>query len=102
MTPQHLFRGALMLTVIALLITAMGCAPKPKGAETVTGAPTAAQGPGIAEISVQVVPVTIDSLVVQHQASGTVTPVMQSQVVGQVGGVVARVVPQGGRLGPEG
>jgi multidrug efflux pump subunit AcrA (membrane-fusion protein) len=98
MTPQKLFRRALMLTVIALFFAATGCAPKPKGPEAAPGSPTAPQGPGIAEISVQVVPVKVDALIVQHQASGTVNPVMQSQVVGQVGGVVARVSRRAGDL----
>ena len=55
-----------------------------------------AKGPGIAEIAVQAVPVKIGSLVVEHQTSGTVKPVMQSQVVGQVSGVVARVAHKAG------
>ena len=55
-----------------------------------------AGGPGIQEIAVQVTPVKIDSLIVTHQAAGTVTPAMQSQVVGQVGGVVARVAHKAG------
>ena len=44
----------------------------------------------------RVVPVTIDTLVVEHQTSGTVNPVTQSQVAGQVGGVVARVLHKAG------
>jgi multidrug efflux pump subunit AcrA (membrane-fusion protein) len=88
--------AGLTLTVVAILLTMLGCAAKPKTAETSPGLLSGAKGPGIAEIAVQVVAVAVDSLVVQHQASGTVNPVMESQVVGQVGGVVARVVRKAG------
>ena len=88
--------AGLTLTVVAILLTTLGCAAKPKTAETSPGLLSGAKGPGIAEIAVQVVAVAVDSLVVQHQASGTVNPVMESQVVGQVGGVVARVVRKAG------
>ena len=88
--------AGLTLFVLAILLTIPGCTAKQKAAETPSGSPTGATGPGIAEIAVQVVAVSVDSLVVQHQASGTVTPAMQSQVVGQVGGVVARVVRKAG------
>ena len=44
----------------------------------------------------RVVPVTVDALVVEHQTTGTVKPYMQSQVAGQVGGVVARIVRRAG------
>lgn len=88
--------AGLTLTVFAILLTMLGCAAKPKAAETAPGLLAGAKGPGIADIAVQVVAVAVDSLVVQHQASGTVNPVMESQVVGQVGGVVARVVRRAG------
>ena len=50
----------------------------------------------MADIVVQTVPVTSGALIVEHQTSGTVKPVMQSQVVGQVSGVVARVARKAG------
>jgi multidrug resistance efflux pump len=90
-------RAILMAGALALALAAIGCAPRqPGGADPARGAVPAASGPGIAEISVRVVPVTIDALVVEHQTSGTVKPVMQSQVAGQVGGVVARVLRRAG------
>lgn len=106
MTFKRSIRTVMPIVVLAVLLTAAGCAPKPKetgaaggastGSTPAGGAPGAATGPGIAAIAVQVVPVTVDSLIVQHQVSGTVAPVMQSQVVGQVGGVVARVARKAG------
>jgi multidrug efflux pump subunit AcrA (membrane-fusion protein) len=85
-----------MLLVIAITLAVLGCAPKPKADGTLPASPAAKTGPGIAEIAVQVVTVKLDSLVVQHQASGTVNPAMQSQVVAQVGGVVTRVARKAG------
>jgi multidrug efflux pump subunit AcrA (membrane-fusion protein) len=79
-----------------LLLTASGCAPGRKAEDPPKKAGAPAAGPGIAEISVQTVPVTSGALIVEHQTSGTVKPVMQSQVVGQVSGVVARVVRKAG------
>jgi multidrug efflux pump subunit AcrA (membrane-fusion protein) len=93
---MRLPRAILAASALALALTAIGCAPKQPGADPAKDAMPAAKGPGIAEIAVRVVPVTIDALVVEHQTSGTVNPVMQSQVAGQVGGVVARVLRRAG------
>ncbi len=88
---------------LALAVTAIGCAPRQTGGDPAKAAASpagtarsSAGGPGMAEIAVRVVPVTIDALVVEHQTSGTVNPVMQSQVAGQVGGIVARVLRRAG------
>ncbi|MGO9308544.1 MAG: efflux RND transporter periplasmic adaptor subunit [Spirochaetia bacterium] len=88
--------GALAMTALAILLALTGCAARQKSAAASPGTPPGARGPGIAEIAVQVAAVSVDSLVVQHQASGTVNPAMESQVVAQVGGVVARVVRKAG------
>jgi multidrug resistance efflux pump len=90
--PKKLLHAGL---TCAIVLTVLGCAAKPKEAGTAPGS-TGAQGPGISEIAVQVVAVSVNSLVVQHQASGTVNPAMESQVVAQVGGVVARVARKAG------
>ena len=95
-TTMRLPRALLAASALALALTATGCAQKQAGADPVKSAAPADKGPGIAEISVRVVPVTVDALVVEHQTSGTVKPVMQSQVAGQVGGVVARVLRRAG------
>jgi HlyD family secretion protein len=79
-----------------LLLTASGCAPGQKAGDSLKKAGVPATGPGMAEIPVQTVPVASGALIVEHQTSGTVKPVMQSQVVGQVSGVVARVVRKAG------
>jgi multidrug efflux pump subunit AcrA (membrane-fusion protein) len=89
-------RAILAAGALALAVTAFGCAPRQAGGDPGKTAASPARGPGIAEIAVQVVPVTIDALVVEHQTSGTVNPVMQSQVAGQVGGIVARVLRRAG------
>ena len=90
-------RAILMASALALALAAIGCAPRQRGgADPARGATPAAGGPGLAEISVRVVPVSVDALIVEHQTSGTVVPVMQSQVAGQVGGVVARVLRRAG------
>jgi multidrug efflux pump subunit AcrA (membrane-fusion protein) len=92
-----LIRGATAAALV-LLITAVGCARGQKPANPPRADSPAAplKGPGMAEITVQAVPVEIGALVLEHQTSGTVKPVMQSQVVGQVSGVVARVARKAG------
>lgn len=82
--------------MIAFLVTLSSCAPSRKAADPPRGAAPQSRGPGLADITVQVAPVVVGALVVEHQTSGTVRPVMQSQVVGQVSGVVASVVRQAG------
>ena len=79
-----------------LLLTAIGCAPGQRSEAPSPGAAAAAKGPGIADIVVQTVVATTGALIVEHQTSGTVKPAMQSQVVGQVSGVVARVAHKAG------
>jgi multidrug efflux pump subunit AcrA (membrane-fusion protein) len=106
MTLRKAFHVVVLLGTTATLLAATGCAPRASAPGAAGGgaaagapageAPAGAKGPGIQEIAVQVIPVKIDSLIVTHQASGTVTPAMQSQVVGQVGGVVARVAHKSG------
>jgi HlyD family secretion protein len=81
---------------LAILMATAGCSAAHRTADPQTGAVAPTRGPGIAEITVQVATVTSGGLVVEHQTSGTVKPVMQSQVVGQVSGVVASVVKQAG------
>jgi HlyD family secretion protein len=92
--PLKLFGRGTSAVVIAVLVTATGCSPARKAGDPSSSPP--AKGPGMAEILVQVAPVKVGSLVVTHQTSGTVKPVMQSQVVGQVSGVVASVVRKAG------
>lgn len=89
-------RAILAASALALAVTAFGCAPRQAGGDPARTGVSPAKGPGIAEIAVRVVPVTIDALIVEHQTSGTVNPVMQSQVAGQVGGIVARVLRRAG------
>jgi multidrug efflux pump subunit AcrA (membrane-fusion protein) len=89
----RLGRGAI---VVAVLVLAIGCAPGQKASDGPTGAALRNEVPAAAEIAVQVIPVEIGDLVVQHQTSGTIKPVMQSQVVGRGSGVVARVARQAG------
>jgi multidrug efflux pump subunit AcrA (membrane-fusion protein) len=93
---SKLFVRSATVAAFALLVTAIGCARGQKAADSPSGASSQAKGPGIAEIEVQAIPVETGALVVEHQTSGTVRPVMQSQVVGQVSGVVARVVRRAG------
>ena len=92
----RLFGRGVTVAALALLVTAIGCAPGKKSVDPPSGAISQAKGPGMAEITVQAVPVQVGALVVEHQTSGTVKPVMQSQVVGQVSGVVARVARKAG------
>jgi HlyD family secretion protein len=89
-------RAILAASALALAVTAFGCAPRQAGGDPGRAAASPTRGPGMAEIVVRVVPVTIDALIVEHQTSGTVNPVMQSQVAGQVGGIVARVLRRAG------
>ena len=84
------------LSFFFLLLTAMGYAPGQRSEAPSPGAAAAAKGPGIADIVVQTVVATTGALIVEHQTSGTVKPAMQSQVVGQVSGVVARVAHKAG------
>ena len=91
-----LFGRGVTVASFILVLAVVGCAPGRKQADPTTGAIPAAKGPGMAEIAVQAVPVKIGSLVVEHQTSGTVKPVMQSQVVGQISGVVGRVARKAG------
>jgi len=91
-----LFRTGVTVASLALAFTVVGCAPGQKPADPLKGAGSPARGPGIADISVQATPVVNGALVVEHQTSGTVKPVMQSQVVGQISGVVARVARKAG------
>ncbi|MGO8695389.1 MAG: efflux RND transporter periplasmic adaptor subunit [Rectinemataceae bacterium] len=99
--PLRSLGNGLFISVLALSVTALGCAPQPKGAQARTVVPQAA-GPGVAEIDLQVTPVTFGALVVEHNTSGTVKPVMQSQVVGQLSGVVAQVLRKPGDWVDEG
>ena len=93
---SKLFRSAATTAALVVALTAVGCAQGKKSGDSQPGPGSAAKGPGVAEIAVQAVPVQIGALVVDHQTSGTVKPVMQSQVVGQVSGVVARVIRKAG------
>src|SRR5271157_1323076 len=94
--PKKPIYAGLFLSVLAIFLTLTGCGARAKAEAAAPGSPSSVRGPGIADIAVQVVAVAVDSLVVQHQASGTVNPAMESQVVAQVGGVVARVVRKAG------
>jgi len=97
---RWLSRGATAASLV-LLFTAVGCAPGQKAVNPPATDPPAApasplKGPGMAEITVQAVPVEVGALVLEHQTSGTVKPVMQSKVVGQVSGVVSRAARKAG------
>ncbi len=91
---SRVFRGGAIAAALALLM--VGCAPRQKAADPSAGTSAQSKGPDLAEISVQAVSVNAGGLVVEHQTSGTVKPVMQSQVAGQVGGVVLSVLAKAG------
>jgi HlyD family secretion protein len=93
---SNLFARSLPAASLVLALAVVGCAPGKKAADPPTGAAAPARGPGMSDITVQVVPVSVGALVVAHQTSGTVKPAMQSDVVGQISGVVARVVKKAG------
>jgi HlyD family secretion protein len=97
---SRLFRAAATFSAAvmaaALLAVVVGCAPKQVAADPKPPAAPQAQGPGLAEITVQTVVVQAGALVVEHETPGTVKPVMLSRVVGQLSGVVARVVRKAG------
>jgi HlyD family secretion protein len=93
---SHPARRGLAAVSFVLALAVVGCAPGQRTADPPKGAAVPAAGPGMSDITVQVVPVAVGALVVEHQTSGTVTPVMQSAVVGQLSGVVARVVKKAG------
>ena len=99
-TLSKIFRRAAKAAALAILVMAVGCAPRgapgKNAADQASGVSPQAKGPGVAVIAVQAVPVQTGALVVEHQTSGTVKPVMQSQVVGQMSGVVSRVVRKAG------
>src|SRR5208283_1329297 len=92
---KWLSRGATVAALV-LLLTAVGCTRGQKPGDPPAAPASPLKGPGMAEITVQAVPVEIGALVLEHQTSGTMKPVMQSQVVGQVSGVVARVARKAG------
>jgi HlyD family secretion protein len=94
--PLKILGIAAAAAAAAILVTATGCSATHRTADPPSSGTLQARGPGIAEITVEVAPVSSGGLVVEHQTSGTVKPVMQSQVVGQMSGVVARVVKQAG------
>jgi HlyD family secretion protein len=88
----------IVLPVLAALAAAStlalaGCGMKP-GAKGPQGPATG--GPGLSEIAVLTAVAGSGALVVEHQTPGTVKPVMQSRVVGQTTGVVARIVRKAG------
>jgi len=99
-TLSKIFRRAAKSAALAILAMAIGCAPRnapgKNAADPASAVSPQAKGPGVAVIAVQAVPVQTGALVVEHQTSGTVKPVMQSQVVGQLSGVVSRVVHKAG------
>jgi len=99
-TLSKIFRRAAKSAALAILAMAIGCAPRSapgkNAADPASAVSPQAKGPGVAVIAVQAVPVQTGALVVEHQTSGTVKPVMQSQVVGQLSGVVSRVVHKAG------
>jgi multidrug efflux pump subunit AcrA (membrane-fusion protein) len=92
---SSLLSKLLALSALGLLFAAVGCSPRPSANQAGSVSPQAG-APGIAAIDVQAVPVSFGALVVEHNASVTVMPVMQSQVVGQLSGVVARVLRKPG------
>jgi HlyD family secretion protein len=89
-------RLAAALCAAAFLAAATGCAPRPGAAGPKPPAGPQGQGPGLSEIAVQTVAVKSGALVVEHQTAGTVKPVMQSRVVGQLSGVVSRMAKKAG------
>jgi HlyD family secretion protein len=93
---SHLFGTSLAAVPFILALAVVGCAPGQKAADPPKGGVAPAGSPGMSDITVQVVAVAVGELVVEHQTSGTVTPVMQSAVVGQISGVVARVEKKAG------
>jgi multidrug efflux pump subunit AcrA (membrane-fusion protein) len=93
---SRVFHGGTIAAVLALLIAMAGCAPRQTAADKAEGTPGQGKVPDLAEIIVQTVSVDAGALVVEHQTSGTVKPVMQSQVASQVGGVVSSVLHKAG------
>ena len=92
----HPMRGGVAAASLVFVLAVAGCVPGHKAGDPPKGTIAPAGGPGMSDITVQVVPVAIGALVVEHQTSGTVKPVMQSAVVGQISGVVARVAKKAG------
>lgn len=93
---SRVFHGGAIAAALALLMAMAGCAPRQTAADQAKGTPAQGNVPDLAEIVVQTVSVDAGALVVEHQTSGTVKPVMQSQVAGQVGGVVLSVLHKAG------
>jgi len=87
-----------VLVMSAGLAVLSGCA---RGASA-KNTPGTGGAPGLADISVRASAVTTGPLAVEHRASGTVKPVMQSQVASQVGGIVAKVLLKAGDWVDEG
>ena len=90
---------ALLLALLAGLLA--GCARGGSSAGT-AGGNTGSGAPGLTDIVVRASTVAAGPLGVEHRASGTVKPVMQSQVASQVGGIVAKVLLKAGDWVEEG
>jgi multidrug efflux pump subunit AcrA (membrane-fusion protein) len=88
-------------TIVVLAIAIAGCS---RGVSSLPSAknPATQTGPGLADISVRSSPVAFGPLAALHRASGTVKPVLQSQVASQVGGVVSKVLLKAGDWAAEG
>jgi HlyD family secretion protein len=97
--PKFISTGA---TILAIVIAIAGCSRGASSSGSSGKNPASSTGPGLADISVRASTVAFGPLTVQHKASGTVKPVMQSQVASQVGGVVAKVLFMAGDWVDEG
>ena len=94
--------AAIIILVIALLVALAGCSRGATSPGPSAKGPATQAGPGLADISVRSSSVAFGPLSALHKASGTVKPVMQSQVASQVGGVVSKVLLKAGDWAAEG
>ena len=94
--------AAIIMLVVALVIALAGCSRGTASPGPSAKGPATQAGPGLADISVRSSSVAFGPLSALHKASGTVKPVMQSQVASQVGGVVSKVLLKAGDWAAEG
>ena len=88
--------------IVALLVALAGCSRGAASPGPSAKGPATQAGPGLADIAVRSSSVAFGPLAALHKASGTVKPVLQSQVASQVGGVVSRVLLKAGDWVAEG
>ena len=90
------------LWILVLVFAVVGCSRGPSSSGSSAKSPASQAGPGLADIAVRASAVAFGPLTALHKASGTVKPVLQSQVASQVGGIVAKVLLKAGDWVAEG